>query len=45
LIGYEEPGNWIIKNSWGPSWGESGFIRLAPGNTCAVCNYASYPNK
>lgn len=34
---------WKVKNSWGPSWGESGFIRLAKGNTCAICNYPSYP--
>jgi C1A family cysteine protease len=34
---------WKIKNSWGTGWGESGFIRIAPGNTCAVCGYPSYP--
>lgn len=42
LIGASES-NWVIKNSWAASWGESGFIRLARGNTCAICNYPSYP--
>lgn len=44
LVGVNE-GNWVVKNSWAAGWGEKGYIRLAPGNTCGLCNMASYPNK
>jgi len=36
-------GYWKVRNSWGTSWGESGFIRLAYGsNTCDITNDPTY---
>ncbi|WCJ30863.1 Cysteine proteinases superfamily protein [Euphorbia peplus] len=52
-VGYGEDSGgkyWIVKNSWGPSWGESGYIRLKrefkdKQGACGIAMQASYPVK
>merc|ERR1711976_540044 len=50
VVGYgTENGNdyCTVKNSWGPTWGENGFIRLARGKKgpgeCGLETQPSYP--
>ncbi|KDP47019.1 hypothetical protein JCGZ_10746 [Jatropha curcas] len=40
----------IVKNSWGPKWGENGYIRMKrntgkPEGLCGINKMASYPTK
>jgi C1A family cysteine protease len=52
VVGYGTSGKqdyWIVKNSWGADWGESGYIRIAKDNSsnkpgvCGIAMQPSYP--
>jgi cathepsin L len=44
-VGYNTAeGYWLVKNSWGASWGDSGYIMLSQtGNVCGILNQPVYP--
>lgn len=50
IVGYgSENGKdyWIVKNSWGPGWGDKGFVKIARTNNIndiGICGIAAQPS-
>lgn len=40
LVGYTVEGHWIVKNSYGMSWGENGYAKIDKNADCLICQYS-----
>jgi C1A family cysteine protease len=43
-VGYSLNNYWIVRNSWGTAWGQSGYIQVSWSSNCGIDQSASVPN-
>ena len=43
IVGYDDPGQYfIVKNSWGTGWGESGYFKIGYSELNSVVNFGDW---
>jgi hypothetical protein len=42
-VGYSLNSYWLVQNSWGTGWGQSGYIQVGWKTNCGIANSASFP--
>ena len=43
IVGQTDKQEWIVRNSWGSSWGKNGYFIMRGNNTCGICTHSLVP--
>jgi aminopeptidase C len=39
LVGMDANGDYVVKNSWGTTWGDGGFVTISAASDCGLTAY------